>query len=189
MKTRLNQLSLSEFIELSCGDKSVLLDKNETMDDAILNAVTAELMYEYKTIVNPARMKSMLIEKEDISKLNARILMLKICMNLCMIGGIDDVRKVMEEYEPGYSKKEKEVEKDIAAKLREAEFLKKRISETREKHIAPSKEDIRKAFDKEIAVIMTYFKMPVDIHNTNAAVYANIVNQASEDMKRKLRNR
>lgn len=186
MKTRLNQLSLAAFIELSCGDMSVLIDKEEEVDDTILKAVKLQLMYEYKSIVNPAGMKSVLIDKEEESKLNARILMLRICLSLCMMGETEDVRKVMEEYEPGYSKSDRDVEKDITGKLREAEFLKKRISDTKVAVPTPDDDDIRRAFDKEIAIIMTYFKMSIDINATNASVYANIVNQASEDMKRKL---
>lgn len=189
MRNRLNELSMAAFIELSCGDTSVLLDENEETDKAVLEHVRSELIAEYKSIVNPAGMKSLLIEKEDESKLKAKILMFRICVSLCSLGDYDLARGVMEEYDSGYRKSDKDMEKDIDKRLREAEFMQKRISSSKEPYTPPTDKEIRDSFDKEIASIMTYFKMPVDIHTTNAAVYANIVCQAMEDMKRKMKGR
>ena len=48
-----------------------------------------------------------------------------------------------------------------------------------------SPDDIRSYYDSEIAFIMTYIKMHIDMHQINAAVYANIVNQVNVDIMNK----
>lgn len=51
-----------------------------------------------------------------------------------------------------------------------------------------SSDEIRAAFDEEIAFLMTYFKMPIDMNSVNAAIYANMVHQADMEIKnRRLR--
>lgn len=187
MKTRLNQLSMAAFIELSCGHTSVLLEDGEQTDKAVLEHVKSELIAEYMSITNPASMKSMLIDREDDSKLTAKILMLGICLNLCNLGDYDLARSAMKEYEPGYSKDDKSMYDDIKRRLRDAEFAKKRISSSKEPYVPPTEKETRDYFDKEIATLMTFVKMPIDIHVTSAAVYANIVNQVIESAKRRKR--
>lgn len=189
MINRLNELSMAAFIELSCGNTSVLLDDGEESDKAVLEHIRSELISEYKEITNPAAMKSMLIEKEDESKLKAKILMFRICKSLCSFGDYDLARGVMLEYDSGYSKNGEDMAKDIDKRLHDAEFMLKRISSSKEPYVPPTEKEIRDSFDKEIASIMTYFKMPIDIHTTNAAVYANIVCHAMADMKRKMKGR
>lgn len=187
MINRLNELSMAAFIELSCGNTSVLLDGDEDTDKAVLEHVRSELIAEYKTITNPSGMKSILIEKEDESKLKGRILMLRICSSLCSLGDYGLCKAVMAEYETGYARDGEQMAADVNKRLRDAEFMLKRITTSKEPYVPPTEKEIRDSFDREIATLMTYFKMPVDIHKTSAAVYANIVCQAMEDMKRKLK--
>ena len=58
-------------IENKVFSKAVRGYKEEEVDDTILKAVKLQMMYEYKSIVNPAGMKSMLIDKEEESKENS----------------------------------------------------------------------------------------------------------------------
>lgn len=187
MKSRLNELSIAAFIELSCGDTSVLLGEGEETDSAVLEHLRTEMIAEYRSIINPAAMKSFLIEKEDETKLRAKILMFQICERLCFLRDYELARSVMLEYEPGYSLEGESMKKDIEKRLRDSEFMLKRISSSKEPYVPPTEQEIRASFDKELACIMTYFKMPIDTNLTNAAVYANIVNRAMEEMKRKIR--
>jgi uncharacterized protein (DUF736 family) len=43
--------------------------------------------------------------------------------------------------------------------------------------------DVRKAWNREIAYVMSTLRMPIDIHTTSAAIYANLVRQAGERAK------
>jgi len=56
----------------------------------------------------------------------------------------------------------------------------RRVEEHSEKKATP--EQIRSSFDSEIAFLMTYFKMNIDVHAVSAAVYANIVHQADVEI-------
>lgn len=52
MIERLNQLSLYDFIELSCGDCSVLLSPDEDINEMELKKRSSDLIIEYKKITN-----------------------------------------------------------------------------------------------------------------------------------------
>lgn len=54
MIERLNQLSLYDFIELSCGDCSVLLSPDEDINEMELKKRSSDLIIEYKKITNPS---------------------------------------------------------------------------------------------------------------------------------------
>lgn len=187
MKERLNQLSIAEFIELSCGRMEVLLAPGEDVGERQLKERASSLVYEYREIVNPAGARSMLIEKEDEARLSAEILMLRTCESLCKLGGGDMAREVMALHIEGYTNSGEALLKDISGRIREKEFLRKRIEGTKEPVEPPTEKEIRDSFDSEIATVMAYFKMSIDLNVTNAAVYANIVRQAYEDMKRRIK--
>ncbi len=86
-----------------------------------------------------------------------------------------------------------QVKEKLEYMLRTAIFEHKRNEERRLEENRESKkstpEEIRASFDSEIAFIMTFFKMSIDLNNTNAAVYANIFHQADVEIsirKRKI---
>ena len=69
MKERLDQLTLAEFIELSCGNAKVLLEKHEVPNEEKMVKLAANLMGEYKSIASPTKAKIDLIDAEDGAKL------------------------------------------------------------------------------------------------------------------------
>ena len=65
--------------------------------------------------------------------------------------------------------------------------MKKRIDDNSQKSGKKNTpDDVRASFDREIAFLMTYFKMNIDTRNITAGVYANMVHQADVEIKRKL---
>lgn len=190
MIERLNQLSLAQFIELSCGDNSVLLGVDENVPEDAVKKLAFKLIAEYQTITNPSGVQAMLVTKDESLKLDARLFLLKICRALCMVDGWQEVRVVLGEIYPmNESKSDEQLQSDIDTLLREAEFQKKRMDAMTVAEIPVTDEDsIRSSFDSEIAFITTHFKMPVDVHAINAAVYANIVHRAYLEIKLKMRS-
>ena len=171
MKSRLNQLTLSEFIELLCGNHLVLCAPGEVLPKEHLNQCAIKLIGEYRAIVNPVATKAMLVEYEDVTKQRIDILLLRICQTLMTMT-------------------EEQVKSKVEELLRTALFEQKRNDEMRQEEVHPNKltpDQIRASFDAEIAFMMTFFKMPIN-HATNAAIYANIVHQADVDIKHKLRS-
>lgn len=190
MIERLNQLSLAQFIELSCGNDSVLLGKNENVPENEIRQLASRLIVEYQNITNPSGMQAMLVTKDEHLKLDARLFLLKICRALCLVEGWHEARKALGElYHIDESRPDEQFQSDIDTLLREAEFQKKRMDAMTVAEIPVSDENtIRSSFDSEIAFITTHFKMPIDIHKINAAVYANIVHRADMEIKLKMRS-
>ena len=77
MIERLNQLSLAQFIELSCGDNSVLLEENENASEKEMKQLASRFILEYRTLMNPTGVKAIMAEKENALKIDARIFLLK----------------------------------------------------------------------------------------------------------------
>ncbi|MCM0385731.1 hypothetical protein J8K87_16225 [Bacteroides fragilis] len=192
MKSRLNQLTLSDFIELLCGNHLVLCAPSEILPKEHLNQCAIKLIGEYRAIVNPVATKAMLVEYEDITKQRIDILLLRICQTLMSLNVYDDVREILQMIDcNSLSMTEEQVKSKVEELLRMALFEQKRNDEMREEEMYSNKltpDQIRASFDAEIAFMMTFFKMPID-YATNAAIYANIVHQADADIKHKLRSR
>lgn len=193
MIERLNQLPLSAFIDLSCGDNKVLLAPNEQVDDESINERASQLIIRYKSTVNPSGIKALLSEREEATKENAMILLLRICQILLSLNCYDEVREILALI-PLDAKtiSDEQVKAKVEERIRYTLFQQKRNNQRRseERKEAPTPEQIRSAFYSEIAFMMTYFKMNIDLNQTNAAVYANIVHQADVDIRMKLtRNR
>ena len=94
MIERLNQITLSDFIELSCGNYACLLSDCKSMSESTLKEIASKLLVEYRSIVNPSNMKAMVMDKEDMLKERAKLLSLRICQALVSLGFYDDVRQV-----------------------------------------------------------------------------------------------
>lgn len=186
MIERLNQISLNDFIELSCGNYNCLLFDGEAATEEELKERATKLIVNYRNIVNPSGMKAMLLDKEDIVKERAKLLSLRICQTLVSINCYDDVREILLLFGVDARGMNDELVKNkLENLLHTAIFEQKRNKERRQEDNKGDKatpEQIRSSFDSEIAFLMTYFKMNIDSRIINAAVYANIVHQADVDI-------
>ena len=182
MIERLNQITLSDFIELSCGNYACLLSDCKSMSESTLKEIASKLLVEYRSIVNPSNMKAMVMDKEDMLKERAKLLSLHICQALVSLGFYDDVRQVLGQLNVDTrNMSDEQVISKLDYLLHSAIFEQKRNEERRSEEHKGSKatpEQIRSSFDAEIAFLMTFFKMSIDSRVINAAVYANIVHQA-----------
>lgn len=186
MIERLNQITLSDFIELSCGNYACLLSDCKSMSESTLKEIASKLLVEYRSIVNPSSMKAMIMDKEDMVKECAKLLSLRICQALVSLGFYDDVRQVLGQLNVDTrNMSDEQVISKIDYLLHSAIFEQKRNEERRSEEHKGSKatpEQIRSSFDAEIAFLMTFFKMSIDSRVISAAVYANIVHQADVEI-------
>ena len=186
MIERLNQITLSDFIELSCGNYACLLSDCKSMSESTLKEIASKLLVEYRSIVNPSNMKAMVMDKEDMLKERAKLLRLRICQALVSLGFYDDVRQVLGQLNVDTrNMSDEQVISKIDYLLHSAIFEQKRNEERRSEEHKGSKatpEQIRSSFDAEIAFLMTFFKMSIDSRVISAAVYANIVHQADVEI-------
>lgn len=184
MITTLSRLSMFDFIELLCGNREVLMEEGD--NHSMLENVASELIYQYQSIVNPSGIESAILEKEEKIKIKYRITIAKILKALISINAVDDVVGLLSEMGITGIEREK-IPSRIDRMIAEAEYMRKRIEDTfsadRKKN---TPDDVRASFDREIAFLMTYFKMNIDTRIITAGVYANMVHQADVEIKRKL---
>lgn len=188
MKTRLDQLTLHDLIELSCGDSSVLLDKDETPAENVKLACAQQIMSEYKELATPTQAKMDMIEAEEQQKLRMKEKCLHICLALISQERSDMAKDVLLELDVNENllKSEKAIKSRCNAMLDEVKYEIKRLAELAEERGQKQQQtvtDIRKAWFGEIAFVMSTLKMSIDPATTNAAVYANLVRQAVERNK------
>ena len=180
MIERLNQITLNDFIELSCGNYACLLSGRGSVSESMLKEMASKLIIEYRSIVNPSGMQAMIMDKEDMVKERAKLLSLRICQTLVSLGFYDDVRQVLGQLNVDIrDMSDEQVISKLDYLLHSAIFEQKRNEERRSE---ATPEQIRSSFDAEIAFLMTFFKMSIDSRVINAAVYANIVHQADVEI-------
>lgn len=189
MKERLDQLTLAEFIELTCGNAKVLLEKHEVPNEENMVKLAFKLMNEYKSIASPTKAKMDLIDAEDGAKLAMKEKCARILVMLCTQGHAEMTVEILEELDIDTSSLDtpEKIKVRCQALLDEAVFDLKRFVESQEENVKKkSKSDvnsIRKAWNSEIAYVMSTLRMPIDIHSISAAIYANLVRQAGERAK------
>ena len=185
MKTRLDQLTLRELIELSCGDSSVLLDKGETPSEQVKLECARQILSEYKELASPNQAKKDMIEAEELTKLRMKDKCLRICLALCIHERTDMARDVLLELDvkPNLIDTDEKVHPRCKAMLADVEYEIKRIEELNEEDASKkvaNPEDARKTWYSEIAFVMSMLKMSIDPASVNAAIYANLVHAATE---------
>lgn len=187
MRTRLDQLTLHDIVELSCGEISVLLEDGDKPDGKEVLVIASKILEDYKCIASPKQAKMDMIEEEDTTKLQMREKCLRICMALITQNRPDMAKEVLIELDvsenlltdfEAVKSRCKAMLDDVAYEIKRA---KERAEERGQKKQTAS--DMRKAWFGEIAFVMSTLKMSIDPATTNAAVYANLVRQAVERNK------
>lgn len=188
MKTRLDQLTLHDIIELSCGDSSVLLDKDEALADNVKIACARQILSEYKELATPIQAKMDMIEAEEQQKLLMKEKCLNICLALISQQHSDMAKDVLLELDVNENllKSEDAIRSRCNAMLDEVKYEINRLAELAEERGQKKQQtatEMRKSWFSEIAFVMSTLKMTIDPATTNAAVYANLIRQAVERNK------
>lgn len=185
MKTRLDELTLHEYIELCAGDLSVLGGGTENArEEAALR-----LKQDYKRVADPSGYNSAVAQVEGWTRLSAEAGFYRMVANLTAIEAFTEARSLLDE--AGRDVRhipDAGLHGFAVAELRRALFERSRAGERRKAKSGDGgkgrkPEDVREAFHKEVATVMVYFKMTIDPHTTSALVYAAMVNQAREDAR------
>lgn len=183
MIERLDQLTLQDLIEVSCGNIKPLGCEDELEGIKLANRLVSEYLF----IAQPTRAKMHLVESEDIAKLVMREKCLKILKLLCDLGHPEKAKEIL--LDLGVSESHLKDNEAIAlrckAMLDDVRFELRRAQEAKEENPMPnqSPEQLRKGWYSEIAFVMSTLKMSFDPGTMNAAVYANLVHQAVERSK------
>lgn len=185
MKERLDQLTLHDLIELSCGDDTVLVEGDELVTEEERMLQAAKILMEYKSIASPAQSKLDLLDAEKVSKLRMKEKCARICILLCEQGKHDMAREVLRIFSVSETamRTDEQVLAQCQALLGEVEYEAKRLEDMQPKGKERTPQEVRRTWYSEIASVMGVFKMTIDPERTNAAIYANLVAQAVERSK------
>lgn len=188
MKSRLDQITVAEFIELLCGHADILLNKNEEVGEAEVLHTAKEIVEKYKSIVDPSGSKAFVVRESRTSRRSIRIMFLRLCAAMLRLGAVEEVRGMLSEYgwdvdgrDAEYLSRKCEKEfKRLEAEEKREEDKKKPEEESED---SKSEEAIRARFSSEVAFLITYYKTPINIREMTVDVYANIVARANREIK------
>ena len=175
MISRLDELTMAQFVDLACGDYS-LVDGDKKR--------AAEIIGDYRRISNPADYEASLSGGSRQARRKAMILIYSVLRVLLPLDGEAEVKKILGEL--GRTRTASMDTERLKRFLEQME-LSERAAYERERNEDDEKpvdaKQLRADFYKEASVLMRHFKMAIDLHSVNAEVYANLRHQADEDAK------
>lgn len=183
MKTRLDQLTMAQFIDLACGDTSVITGKHNVVSEGKVADAVRDIVFEYRTIADASGAKSYIAQSGYVVKARTEEVIYKMCHNLLQFGELQRVREVMKIC--GIRNVDAMSDQRIAAEI------KSRLEKARDKvarsgdddDSKKSVEDIRRSFDEQTASLMAYFKFQIDTESMKASLYAQLVARYNREIK------
>ncbi len=68
MIEKLEQLTIGQFVDLICGDPTILTSEGEDVSENMVVVAMRNIVYEYKEIADPSGVKSYLSDIEELLK-------------------------------------------------------------------------------------------------------------------------
>lgn len=185
MKSRLDEFTIAEFVDLMSGEHKVL---GVLVNDPFKIArVIRDIAMEYRSIVDPAGTRTYLSDGEDRTKARNTVLFFTICNVLAELKEWERVRELFGEYGVNVDKfNDSRIKAEIKSRLAKAQNTLKRIEE--EESQLPYKEtDVRRDFDEQTAALMAHFKFQIDMSTMRAPLYAHLVARYNREVKAQLK--
>lgn len=186
MKTKLEELTIGQFIDLVCGDTSVLKGKHEIVSQAKVVDALRNIVFEYKEITDQAGMRGYLSTVEELLKAKMTAVLFYMCNNLVALEEYDRLRDVLAEYGVhSGSMNDRRVVAEVTSQLERA---KRTITQINEESHSDKAEvtNIRRTFDEQTAALMAYFKFQIDTNTMKATVYAHLIARHNREIKAQL---
>lgn len=183
MIDRLDKLTLSQFVDMVCGDNDVLLSRHEVASSNKIAIAVRNIVLEYREIADPGGMRSYLNHVERWIKAKIDVIIFTMCINLAAFNQYDSVREILESYGLSVSGwNDGRVEGFAKARLAQA----KREIDTLEEDNANAdieRDRIRAQFDSQTAALMAHFRFQIDPATIKASLYANLVARHNREIK------
>lgn len=181
----LSKLTMRRYIELVCGDTSVLTGRGEVVTPAKLQKVRKRLIFDYARLSDDAGSKIFISEHTTQIKAKAELIMFQCLNNAIALGAFEEVRGVLKEYGIVRTMDNSQVAAEVTRLLKRAKTNIKRY-EQEQKDVSdkePTPDEIRTQFDRQAASLMTYFKFQIDFDTISAFQFACMVDQAHKQIK------
>ena len=193
MEVRLDELCLSEFIDIACGELGGLADKvGLPASSEEVKKLARSLCMEYRSIADPVGMKMYVGDHGGDAKDRAKMLLYSLAEFVVEHGDekdIDEVRGLLSSVlgRGSVAKMDSDSLLNFVHKEERGVFfgMEKKKSKKGEAQTSDPK-SVRDGFQREIAWMMSHYKMSIDTKVVSASVYAHLVCQAHDEVKRKL---
>ena len=183
MITKLEQLTVAQFVDLLCGNHKILTSKKEIVTEVKLANAVRDIVFEYKTIADPAGARTFLTDSEELVKARLEALLYSMCVDFLSAGAHKQVRDLLEEH--GISAKrmnDTRLEAEVKSRLERAKLNIKKLEEkTEDENKEPA--DVRRMFDEQTASLMAYFKFQIDSSRMPATEYAHLIALMNREIK------
>lgn len=183
MKTKLEQLTIGQFVDLVSGDVSVLSAPHEVVNETKALVATRNIIIEYKEIADPASVKGYLSDVEDLLKAKVDVIIFTMCHNLVAMGEHDRAREVLLEYGINADSMNKQrISAEVESRMARAKAAVEKI-ESEKDDKTPEQSDLRREFDYMTASLMSYFKFQIDTSTMKATLYAHLIARHNREIK------
>lgn len=184
MKTKLDQLTLSQFIDLVCGNTDVLREGRELLNPHKTAIAMRNIVIEYRSIADPGNGAAYLKHIDDIIKDRLNVVIFSMCQNLVLLKQYGRAREVLIAYGlPADSWKDARVESEIHVRLQKSKRVKQELDDAASEDIAKEQENIRDAFNAMIATMIAHFKFQIEPTTMMAPVFAHLVARHNREVK------
>lgn len=183
MKTRLDELTTAEFIDLVCGHKDVLLRKHEIPNPYKLTIALRNIVMEYRSIADPGGNATYLQRVDAIIKSRLTVTVYSMCQNLVLLEQFERVREILKAAGlPADDWNDKRIESEVHIHLQKGKRAVEEIDDDEDEGEQEG-ENIRNAFHEMIAAMMAHFKFQIDVSTMMAPVFAHLTARYHAEMK------
>jgi len=179
--TDLNDITLSRFIDIYNGNNLSVV-KGGIHSEKELTEAAEKLIYEYIGIVGGKSIQSEINQKNELLNTRTYIQVLSRCQTLIKLDKWDDVCEVLGILGYNFKPDNHEGMKSRIDALIPSMNMKYDLLKSGVKPKSDNKKD-PDYFTKEIALIMTHFKMHIDESVISAKKYAYIVKRMSDEVE------
>lgn len=186
MKQKLEELTIGQFVDLICGDASVLLGRHEIASPQRQAAAIRDIVFEYRELSDRAGAQSYLSNIEELIRNKVRMSIFSECLELVRIKKYETTRNIMEQLGIGVAKMSNErLTAEIKSQLARARQAEARAKENSHNPDGDAAE-IRRSFDEQTAALIAFFKFQIDTETMKATIYALLVARYNREIKAQL---
>ena len=186
MKQKLEELTIGQFVDLICGDASVLLGHHEIASPQKEAAAIRDIVFEYRELSDRAGAQSYLSNIEELIRNKVRMSIFSECLELVRVRKFETARGIMAQLGISVAKMSNErltaEIKSQLARARQAEARAKENSHDPDSDAA----EIRCSFDEQTAALIAFFKFQIDTDTMKATIYALLVARYNREIKAQL---
>lgn len=177
MRTQLSQLTMSQYIDLLCGDYSVIGSGNNLKKEIIRR----NIILEYQHICDRSSYTRFIRGTHNRGKARTRLSLYSLCKLFVDLGHIEKARNVMNIAGMRVERfNDERLKAEIDSQIARA---RKDLSDLENNEEVADEKEVRAFYDRQTAGMMSHFKFQIDPYTMKATLYASLVYQCQQELK------